>query len=102
MCSNMTTRRRGPLIWRVFTPHQRSSWNALHPWERTEASLAGARAGQSSKPRRSGAGAPALREMRVLGGETRDVAARMLSRQASNFTCLTLGEFTVTQEDLEH
>jgi predicted ATPase len=40
-------------------------------------------------------------EMRALGEETGDGATRMLSRRASNFTCLTLGEFTVAREDLE-
>jgi class 3 adenylate cyclase/tetratricopeptide (TPR) repeat protein len=40
-------------------------------------------------------------EMRRLGEESGDVAARMLSRQASNYMCLLLGDFTVARDDLE-
>ena len=39
-------------------------------------------------------------EMRRLAEDSADVAARMLSHQANNYTCLMLGEFTVAREDL--
>ena len=39
-------------------------------------------------------------EMRRLAEDSGDVAARMLSRQASNYMCLQLGEFTLALEDL--
>jgi predicted ATPase len=38
--------------------------------------------------------------MRRLAEDSGDVVARMLSHQASNFTCLQLGEFTLALEDL--
>jgi predicted ATPase len=40
-------------------------------------------------------------EMRALGEESGDVAVRILSHQASNFTCFALGEFAVAQEHLQ-
>jgi class 3 adenylate cyclase/tetratricopeptide (TPR) repeat protein len=43
-----------------------------------------------------------LAEMRRLADDSGDVAARMLSHQASNYTCLMLAEFAVAREDLEH
>jgi tetratricopeptide (TPR) repeat protein len=40
-------------------------------------------------------------EMRALGEESGDVAVRILSHQASNFTCFALGEFAVAREHLQ-
>jgi tetratricopeptide (TPR) repeat protein len=40
-------------------------------------------------------------EIRALGEDSDDVAARMLSHQASNFTFFALGEFTAAREDLQ-
>jgi tetratricopeptide (TPR) repeat protein len=40
-------------------------------------------------------------EMRRLGEDSGDVAARMLSRQASNYMGLLLGDFTVARDNLE-
>jgi class 3 adenylate cyclase/tetratricopeptide (TPR) repeat protein len=40
-------------------------------------------------------------EMKDLGKDSGDVAARMLSHQASNYTGMMLGEFTVARENVE-
>jgi predicted ATPase len=39
--------------------------------------------------------------MKDLGADSRDVAARMLSHQASNYTGMMLGEFTLARENVE-